>query len=86
MSIAIDLPVEMEEQLLAEAAELGLSLPEYVLRLISTGVVIGNKPRNGAELVSYWQHEGVIGSRREIDDSRARARQIRNEAEHRQRF
>lgn len=54
MSVAVDLPEELEKELSAEAAELGLSLPEYVLRVLSTGIVIGKKPRTGAELVEYW--------------------------------
>jgi hypothetical protein len=31
--------------------------------------VISDKPKTGAELVAYWQREGLIGSRPEIDDS-----------------
>ena len=81
MNIAVDLPEELENQLSVEAAELGLSLPQYVPRVLSTGVVIGKKLKTGAELVDYWQKEGVIGGRSEITDSQARARQIRNKAE-----
>jgi hypothetical protein len=83
MSVAVDLPEELEKELSAEAAELGLSLPEYVLRVLSTGIVIGKKPQTGAELVEYWQEEGVIGTRPEITDSQEHARQIRNRAERR---
>lgn len=85
MSIAVDLPEELENELSAEAAQLGLSLPEYVLRVLSTGVVIGKKPKTGAELVNYWQNEGLIGSRSDITDGQAHARQVRNEAEQRPR-
>ena len=83
MSIAVDLPEELENELSAEAAQLGLSLPEYVLRVLSTGVVIGRRPKTGAELVDYWGNEGLIGTRSDISDSQAHARQIRNEAERR---
>ena len=38
-----------------------MSLPEYVLRVLSTGVVIGKEPKTGAELVDYWRNEGLIG-------------------------
>lgn len=48
MSIAIDIPEELENELSTEAAQLGLSLPEYVLRVLST-VVIGKRPKTGAE-------------------------------------
>ena len=85
MSIAVDLPEELENELSAEAAQLGLSLPEYVLRVLSTGVVVGKRPKTGAELVDYWENEGLIGTRSDITDSQQHARQIRNEAERRPR-
>lgn len=81
MAIAIDLPKELENELTSEAAQLGLPLSAYALRLLATGVLIGDKPKTGAELVAYWQHEGLIGSRSEITDSQAHARQIRAQAE-----
>jgi hypothetical protein len=83
LSIAVDLPEELEAELSAEAAQLGLSLPEYVLRVLSTGVVIGKRHKTGAELVDYWESEGLIGTRADITDSQEHARQIRNEAERR---
>ena len=36
MSIVVDLSPELEADLAAEAAHLGLSLPEYALRLLSS--------------------------------------------------
>lgn len=81
MTIAIDLPEELENELESEADQLGLPLSAYALRLLATGVIIGDKPKTGAELVAYWQHKGLIGSRPEITDSQAHARQIRAQAE-----
>jgi hypothetical protein len=86
MSITLDLPEELENELSAEAKKLGLSLPAYVLRILSTGFVIGNTPKTGAELVEYWQSEGLIGTRSDITDSQERARQIRKQAEIRTRI
>lgn len=85
MSITLDLPQELESELSAEAAQLGISLPEYVLRVLSTGFVIGKKPQTGAELVQYWQDEELTGTRPDIADSQAHARQIRQRAERRTR-
>lgn len=85
MSIAVNLPEDLENELSAEAAQLGLSLPEYVLRVLSTGVVIGKRPKTGRELVDYWHNEGLIGTRSDITDSQSHARQIRNQAEQRPR-
>jgi hypothetical protein len=83
MSIMLDLPQELESELATEATHLGLSLTEYVLRLLSTRSPVGQLPTSGAELVAYWQREGVIGTRPDITDSQAHARQIRHHAEKR---
>jgi hypothetical protein len=85
MSITLDLPQELESELATEATQMGLSLAEYVLRLLSTRSVAGPLPTTGAELVAYWQREGVIGMRPDITDSEAHARQIRHQAERRRR-
>ena len=85
MSITLDLPQELESELATEAIQMGLSLAEYVLRLLSTRSVVGPLPTTGAELVAYWQREGVIGMRPDITDSQAHARQIRHHAERRRR-
>jgi hypothetical protein len=85
MSITLDLPQELETELSVEATQLGLSLPNYILRLLSTAVVRGRKPKTGAELVEYWQTEGLIGTRPDIADSQASARQLRSQAEQRMR-
>ena len=85
MNITFDLPQELESELATEATQMGLSLAEYVLRLLSTRSLVGQLPTTGAELVAYWQREGVIGTRPDITDSQAHARQIRHQAERRTR-
>jgi hypothetical protein len=85
MSITLDLPQELESELATEATQMGLSLAEYVLRLLSTRSFVGFPPTTGAELVAYWQREGVIGTRADITDSQAHARQLRHLAERRTR-
>jgi hypothetical protein len=52
-----------------------------ITQILLLGRVLRNPPRNGAELVAYWQREGVINSRPDISDSQAYARQLRHEAE-----
>ena len=83
MSIMLDLPQELESELATEATQLGLSLTEYVLRLLATRSLVGQLPTTGTELVAYWQRADVIGARPEITDSQAHARQIRHQAEQR---
>jgi hypothetical protein len=82
MTLTIELPHEVEIALAEEARREGVSLERYALSLLS-----GRKsvplPRNGAELVAFWQREGVLGSRPEILDSEAHARALRERAERR---
>jgi hypothetical protein len=85
MSLTLDLPQGLQQELAAEAARLGVPLAEYVLRILSTARALRELPRTGAELVAYWQREGLIGTRPEIADSPEHARQIRREAERRAR-
>jgi len=81
MSVTLDLPTEIENELSAEAARFGLPLREHILRLLSGMLKPNNKPRTGAELVEYWRSEGLIGTRSDIADSQARAREIHSKAE-----
>lgn len=69
MSINLDLPPELEKQLCTEAYQLNLTLSKYILRILSVGQVIANLPKTGAELVAYWQSEGILSSRPDITDS-----------------
>ncbi|WP_066382698.1 MULTISPECIES: hypothetical protein [unclassified Anabaena] len=85
MSINLDLPPELEKELCNEASRLNMTLSEYILRVLTVRQVIANPPKTGAELVAYWQSEGVINSRPDITDSQAYARQLRHEAETRER-
>lgn len=85
MSLVLDLPPELESELAAEATRLGLSLPEYVLRLLAGGGNPRPSPRTGAELLAYWQSEGLIGTRPDVTDSQAHARALRERSEKRER-
>ncbi len=81
MSIQVELPPELESELSTEAVRLNLSLSEYILRVLSIRKVLSNPPKTGAELVAYWQSEGVINSRPDISDSQVYARNLRHQAE-----
>ena len=84
MTITLELPPELEQELSIEAEKINLSLSEYILHLITVRQVLNNPPKTGAELVDYWQKEGLINCRPDIKDSQEYARNIRYEAEHRQ--
>ncbi len=85
MNINLDLPPELENELCTEASQLNLPLSEYILRILSFRQVLANPPQTGAELVAYWQSEGVINSRPDITDSQVYARKLRHDAETRER-
>ena len=85
MSLVLDLPSELEAELTTEAAQFGLPLPNYVVGLLATGRRKKLAVQTGAELVAYWQSEGLVGTRPDITDSQAQARALRNQAETRSR-
>lgn len=85
MSLMLDLPPELENQLTSEAAHHGLPLSEYVLRLLAVGRVPSPGPRTGAELLAFWQSEGLVGTRPGIENAPAHARVLRDQAQKRAR-
>lgn len=86
MSLVLDLPAELETELAAEAAHLGLPLPEYALRLLAGGRSLRSAPHTGAELLAYWQGEGLVGTRPDITDAPAHARALREQVQRRARL
>jgi hypothetical protein len=88
VTITLNLPSELEEELSQEAARLGLPLSEYAVRVLAgsrASQIGGNAPLTGPELVEYWNREGVIGSRRDIEDPVAFARELRERNQNRTR-
>ena len=68
MSLTIDLPPDLEAELTAEAARLHMPLPEYVVFAVAFGRPPNPLPRTGAEMVAYWEREGLLGTRTDIKD------------------
>jgi hypothetical protein len=83
MTISLDLPKNLVDELSDEASRRGLSLSEYALQILSTGREESIPLKTGADLVAYWRSEGLVGTRPEIEDSQAFAREIRRAAERR---
>lgn len=81
MSITLDIPEDLVNDLAAEARRLGLPLSDYVVTLLATGRTTSALPRTGAELVAYWQEHGVVGSRPDIANSGVHSREVRQQAE-----
>jgi hypothetical protein len=84
MSQAIELPDDLADVLTDEASRLGMSLPEYAVRLLASVHPAPPSIRTGADLVAFLDAEGLIGSRPDITDSQAYARQLREQAQRRQ--
>ncbi len=94
MTLILDLTPEQERQIEDEARARNMDTRSYALAQIfrqheeedsedllpSVGLL---PPLNGtgADLVAYWEREGLIGTRPDIRDSQKRARQIRRQAE-----
>ncbi|MBY0231109.1 MAG: hypothetical protein K2W96_17630 [Gemmataceae bacterium] len=83
MTPTIEAAEQVPATLETEAAGLGMTVQEYIVHLLT------DKPgtetiRNGADLVSYWEKHGVIGSRPDILDSQAEARRLREQAQRRE--
>jgi hypothetical protein len=85
MSLTLSLPPQIEEALNVEATQLGLTLEEYAILLLTQRGSFSGTPRTGADLVAYWQREGVIGSRSDIEDSPSYARHLRARSQRRHR-
>lgn len=83
MSLSLDLPSELEQELSVEAAQLKLPLAEYILRVLSFRPFLQDPPKTGVELVAYWENIGIVGSRTDITDSQQHAHRLRQNAEHR---
>ena len=85
MTLKLGLSRELEKELSTEASKLGLPLPEYALRVLATRQLPVVMPKTGRELATYWQDEGLVGTRPEISDSVEHARSLRRKAETRAR-
>jgi hypothetical protein len=85
MTLKLDLPRELEADLAIGAARAGVSVEIYALQLLSGAGAVRDSIQTGAELVEYWNREGVIGTRTDIVDSQSHARAIRAAVERRER-
>jgi hypothetical protein len=81
MPQTVQLPDDLAADLADEASRLGLSMPDYALRLLATRPAAVPPVRTGADLVAFWESEGLIGGRPDLGDSQAEARRIREAAQ-----
>jgi len=93
MTLTLELTPEQEQSLEAEAQQRGMDRASYAKTLIfedehqerMAEIAAQAKEENwsGADLVAFWEREGIIGSRPDITDSLEYARALRHKAERR---
>lgn len=81
MPLTLELPDDLADALTDEASRLGLSLPDYAVRLLVSSRSTAGTVRSGTDLVAYWQAEGLVGTRPDIPDSQFEARRLREQAQ-----
>jgi len=95
MTLTLELTPEQGQQIEAEAQRRNMDAASYAKTLLfeeeaanhmgQDAVQAAEEQWSGADLVAYWEREGVIGSRPDITDSLEHARAIRRKAERRTR-
>lgn len=83
MPQTVELPDDLADALTDEASRLGLSLPDYAIRLLTSARPAASPIHTGADLVAFWRAEGLAGSRTDVADSQAQARRLREQAQRR---
>jgi hypothetical protein len=83
MPKTLELPDDLANALTDDATRLGLSLSDYALRVLASTRQPQAEIRTGADLVAYWQREGLIGSLTDDVDSSVEARRLREQAQRR---
>src|SRR2546427_50477 len=68
MTLTLKLPPDLEKELSTEAARLGLPLAAYALKILSEAKASTRKLQTGAEIMAYWEKEGLVGTRSDIRD------------------
>lgn len=85
MSLTLDLPPALAAELAAEAARRQMPLQDYAVQLLSARSIPSPPLKSGAELVQYWREAGLVGTRSDITDPSMYARDLRTQAERRER-
>lgn len=68
MTLTLQLPDKLETELAAEAARLGIPLADYALYLLQSRTASTRGLRTGADVIAYWEAEGLLGTRPDITD------------------
>ncbi|HEX5102203.1 MAG TPA: hypothetical protein VFV87_00225 [Pirellulaceae bacterium] len=85
MSLTVELPPQLAAELAAEAARRQMPLEDYAVQVLAGHSGARAQTMSGAELVRYWHEAGIVGTRTDIADAPAHARQLRDQAQRRER-
>lgn len=88
MTYKIELSGDLEKRAKRAATRRRLSVQKFLREVVTRALQSDSAPKSGAELVEYWEREGVIGiwaDRADIGDSARYARALRKQAEQRHR-
>ena len=85
MTLKIELTAEERTQLSERARQEGLPMAEYARRRLVAELMEPKRPMTGAEALEYWRKEGVLGLFADRPDSPDYARELRRQAETRDR-
>lgn len=83
MPQTVELPDDLADALTDEASRLGMSLPDYAVRLLASARPSAASVHSGTDLVAFWRAEGLVGCRPDIADSQIQARHLREQAQRR---
>jgi len=84
MTLTIELTPEQEAALQAQAMEAGMEASEYARQLLASDLVTEPRPMTGAEILAFWEQEGVFGVFADRGDAQEYARHLREQAQSRQ--
>ncbi len=88
MVLTIELSEEVERSLLARAEREGKSVEGLSVEILKGSVsreTVAAEFRNmsPAQIMDYWEREGLVGWRDDVEDSAVLAREIRDKAQRR---
>jgi hypothetical protein len=81
MTLTIELTPEQEAALQAQAQAAGIDATEYAQRLLASDLAEEHRPMTGAEMIAYWDKEGITGTFADRPDSQEYARQLRDQVQ-----
>lgn len=68
MTVNVELPSELEQRLRREATQHGLSVDQYLLRILDEHVPSGNQQKHVVDLLQSWIDQGDAEEQKETGE------------------